>query len=217
MKATAIFATILAHISGISKPFSKFLNHLVITLLSYKGKNNFLNLSRWSNLHEKTFRRNYKKSCDFLKINTCLIDKFHPNEVFVAAIDCSYISKSGTKTYGLGKFWSGCAQKALKGLEISVISLVNIKNKQCFSISTEQVPSIKTEENRLDFYLTQLERCSDFLTSKAKFLVADGFYAKNKFWTKTEELGLSLITKLRNDANMTYIYEGEQKKMGDEE
>ncbi|MBF0210781.1 MAG: hypothetical protein HQK68_07865 [Desulfamplus sp.] len=37
----------------------------------------------------------------------------------IIATDCSYIPKSGKETPHIGKFWSGCASKALKGLEIS--------------------------------------------------------------------------------------------------
>lgn len=41
----------------------------------------------------------------------------------------------------------------------------------------------------------------------------DGFYAKGRAWEKTAELGVFMITKLCNDANMQYIYEGEQKPL----
>lgn len=44
--------------------------------------------------------------------------------------------------------------------------------------------------------------------------MVDGFYAKEKFLDKTALLGFFVITKLRNDANVQYIYTGEQKSRG---
>jgi Transposase DDE domain len=214
MKTLVIFSTILAKMGKTSKPFSKFLGVLVSVLLSGKGRNNFLNLSRWASICARTFSRNFRKSFDFSKFNGFLIDFFCPKETFIIAIDCSYIAKSGKNSYGLGKFWSGCLQKAVKGLEISVVALVSIESKVCFSVSTWQTPAHLENENRMDFYLRQLSENSIYLLKKTKYVVADGFYAKEKFLDKTTQLGFFVITKLRADANMTYIYTGEQKSRG---
>ncbi len=214
MKTVTIFNTILGKMDNISKPFSKFLNSLVLVLLSSKGKCNFLNLSRWSDMNAKTFGRNFRKAFDFSKFNGLLVDFFHSSEAFIIAIDCSYIAKSGKRSYGLSKFWSGCLQKAVKGLEISMIALVGIDSKVCLSISTEQTPANLENDNRIDFYLHQLSENSVYLLKKSKYIVADGFYAKEKFLEKTAQLGFFVITKLRTDANMQYIYTGQQKNRG---
>jgi DDE superfamily endonuclease len=214
MKTLDIFRTIMLKMNGISKPFHKFLAHLLLVFLSGKGRNNFLNMARWAEICEKTFRRNFQKSFDFTRFNQYLVDIFYPDENFIAAMDCSYIRKSGKKTFGLAKFWSGCSQKALKGLEISTIALIGIRHKVCFSLCTEQTPADVETENRLDFYLHQLEKCGDFLLEKTRYLVADGFYAKDRFLEKAGGLGFFVITKLRTDADMKYIYTGEQKNRG---
>lgn len=214
MKTLIIFSTILAKMDKISKPFSKFLYSLLVALLSSKGKSNFLNLSRWSDISAKTFSRNFRKTFDFSKFNGLLVDFFHPSDDFIIAIDCSYIAKSGKKSYGLGKFWSGCLQKAVKGLEISMIALVGIDSKVCLSVSTEQTPGNLENENRIDFYLRQLSENSVYLLKKSKYIVVDGFYAKERFLEKTAQLGFFVITKLRTDADMQYIYVGEQKNRG---
>ena len=214
MKTLIIFSTILEKMNNISKPFSKFLYSLLVAFLSGKGRNNFLHLSRWANISAKTLSRNFRKSFDFSKFNSLLVDIFYPNQAFIIAIDCSYIAKSGKNSYGLGKFWSGCLQKAVKGLEISVIALVGINNKVCFSCSVQQSPANLENENRIDFYLRQLSENSIYLLKKSKYVVVDGFYAKEKFLDKTALLGFFVITKLRNDANVQYIYTGEQKSRG---
>ena len=112
MKTLAIFSTILEKMDSISKPFSKFLHTILVSFLSSKGRNNFLNLSRWANISVRTISRNFRKSFDFSKFNGLLVDIFYPSEAFIIAIDCSYIAKSGKNSYGLAKFWSGCEQDA---------------------------------------------------------------------------------------------------------
>ncbi len=44
--------------------------------------------------------------------------------------------------------------------------------------------------------------------------MADGYYYRSKFWDSVRELNLDLSGKLRVDANLRYLYTGEQKKLG---
>jgi Transposase DDE domain len=214
MNIESIFDAIIVKMETTPKPFRKFLFFLVRAFLSVKGRCNFQNLSRWCLLNEKTFRRNFLKPFNFSLFNQNLIDTFHPNEPFIAAIDCSYVPKSGKKTYGIGKFWSGVHQKSLKGLEISVLSLVSLTNKLCFSLSTVQTPADLNEESRITYYLRQIDALRNYLLNKTKYIVADGFYAKDKFLSQLDEWGFFTITKLRKDADMQYIYTGVQKSKG---
>lgn len=214
MKTLEILQTILANMPKISQPFAKFLVSLVKVFLSGKGRYNFTNLSRWSEMCERTLRRNYDKRFNFKQFNELLIDLFLDKEPWIAVSDCSYIPKSGKKTYGLDKFWSGCARRVLKGLEISTLALVSVKSGLALSLSVEQTPSGSDEDNRLLFYLQQLVSCSAYLLKKTKYWVVDGFYAKEKAWDQAAALGLFMITKLRRDADMQFIYEGAQKPKG---
>jgi hypothetical protein len=52
--------------SSVSKPQYTFLIALFTTLMYLPGKANFRNLSRYSDLHEKTYSRNFRKSFNFL-------------------------------------------------------------------------------------------------------------------------------------------------------
>ena len=45
-------------------------------------------------------------------------------------------------------------------------------------------------------------------------MVADGYYYRSQFWEAVRELNLDFIGKLRVDANLRYLYTGEQKKLG---
>ncbi len=112
----------------ISQPFRKFLINLVKVSLSGRGRCDFMNMSRWSQMCERTFRRNYTKAFDFKEFNELLIDLFLGGQTWIAVRDCGYIPKSGKKSYGLDKYWSGCSQKALKGLEVSALALVSVNS-----------------------------------------------------------------------------------------
>lgn len=76
---------------------------------------------------------------------------------WIAVSDCSYIAKSGKKTYGLDKYWSGCSGKALKGLELSALALVSVNSGLALTLSAKQTPAgLKDDANRLVCYLGQL-------------------------------------------------------------
>ena len=59
---------------SISQPQQKFLLVLFSTIFIICGKVNFTNLSRYSSLSEKTYRRHFSKTFDFKQFNQYLID-----------------------------------------------------------------------------------------------------------------------------------------------
>lgn len=214
MKIIEIFDTIIGKMQGISYPFAKFLKEILLVFLFAKGKHTFTNLARYSSYEEKTFRRNYEKRLDLSQFTQVLLENYGQDEKFIACSDASFIPKSGKETHGLAKFWSGTAQKAEKGLEISVLSLIGLEKGLNLCLSVEQTPADLSGESRLDFYLAQIEQNLPYLKDKISYWLGDGFYAKDKMWKKMEIWGLSAITKLRFDAALYEIYEGEQKKRG---
>ena len=64
-----IIESILQQMPGISQPQKKFLVTLFSTILLVYGKVNFTNLSRYSYLNEKTYRRHFLKSFNFAQFN----------------------------------------------------------------------------------------------------------------------------------------------------
>ena len=200
-----------------NKSLVKFLSSLVFVLLSARGRKNFSNMARWSSYNELSFRRNYDKSFDWLGFNQKLISHYcDKDQVLLACIDASFIPKSGHHTAHLGSFWNGCQQKSMKGLELSLLAIVSATDKTGYALDSKQTPNtLPDKESRLDFYLQQVEANKDFFVeNKVKYLVCDGFYAKEKTLAKADNVGLSVITKLRCDANMKWLYVGEQKSKG---
>lgn len=208
--------SILNQMAGVGKPQRQFLLVLLMLLSGLRGRANFRNLSRYSDYHEKTFSRWYRRGFDFVEFNRLGLEMtVEPETVLIGAMDCSFIPKSGKHTEGLGKFYHGSRGKAEKGLEISTLAVVNVTENTAYNLSTRQTPAtMKNDESRVDFYLEHLKQDRESLAAQIRYLVADGFYAKKKYLDGVAELNLYQIGKLRHDANLRWLYQGEQKPRG---
>lgn len=216
-----IVAQILDRIGGVAKPQRKFLLTLFATMLVTPTRLTFLNLSRHSCVSEKTYRRQFRQPFDFAAFNQAAIAGAVPEATTTLfAQDTSFSSKSGKHTYGLDTFWNGCAARAERGLEVSLISILDTQANHSFAISAEQTPAHPATkkqhktETRIDFYLEHLRRTAPYLPKGVKYGVMDGFYAKEKFVSGVCALSYHVISKLRCDAQLLYPYSGAQKPRG---
>lgn len=219
MSTTRALEQIFDKLSGTTKWQLNFFIEVFDLIYSIQGRFNFQNLCRYSQLNESTFRRNFQKFIDWLDFNFQLIKIAgvdFEGEI-IAAMDCSFITKSGKKTHGLDRFWNACIGKAVKGLEISLVSLIDVQNRKAWALDVVQTPSgLETKEDdktytRIDFYMDQIRKCQDKLL-KIKYFVGDGFYAKTKVFEAMSDLNKHFITKLRPDANLRYLFEGKHPK-----
>jgi hypothetical protein len=138
-----IIESILQQMPGISQPQKKFLVTLFSTILLIFGLVNFTNLSRYSYLSKKTYRRHFLKSFNFPQFNQYFLElALNPEHTVIALIDCYFVViKSGSKTDGKAYYYNGVAGKSEQGLEISVISIVEIESRLSYSLSVQQTPS----------------------------------------------------------------------------
>jgi hypothetical protein len=181
MKATSAFQTIIAKMNKVSKPLEYFLSELLIVFLSLKGRYCFRNISRWASFCEHTVSRNFAKGFDFYSFQQSFIDTYLTGKKLIGVIDCSFVTKSGKATFGLDKFFSSTVKKAVKGLELSLIALVDIETREAFSLHPRQTKAdLGEEQNRVDYYLEQMAMVKDYLQGKIEYFVGDGFYAKKK-------------------------------------
>lgn len=185
-------------------------------LLSLRGQANYTNLSRYSDLNEKTYRRQFEKKLNFIEFNrignTMSIPK---TAVKIAAWDCSFVTKSGQKTYGLGKFWNGKQGKAEKGLEISTLAVVDVDYNTAYHVSTRQTPAESKEgETHVHDYVRHFQKDCYALPEEVRYVVTDAYYTKQLITNAILESGFHQIGKLRCDANLRYLYTGEQKPKG---
>jgi DDE superfamily endonuclease len=225
----------MAQLQPLSKPRRKFMQVLLPTLLVVRGKVNFTNLSRYCALSERTLRRQFQEEFDWATFNRLAIAQAVPaSATQVIALDASFVPKSGKKTYGLDTFFNGCAGRAQKGLEVSLLSLIEVEANTAYALSVQQTPPASesasasgkvqpvasnknkqvTQETRVDAYLKHLQEVQEVWPESVRHGVFDGYFAKQKFVDGVCELGLHVVSKLRCDANLDYLYEGPQKPRG---
>lgn len=212
-KSEALIGAIIQKMSGINKARKKFILHIFMLYLGLRGRYNFLNMSRYGDYGEQTYRNQFEKRFDFMGFNSELI-KRHCSKELINAFDPSYIPKSGKKTEHVGMFWSGSSQKALRGLEIGGFAVVDTINNTAFSleaIQTQSTQELKAEGKTLtNHYASLVIERKDTLLSFSKYLAVDGYFAKQEFINPiTKQTSLEIISKMRSDANLYYIYKGE--------
>jgi Transposase DDE domain len=199
------------------KPQLKFLVTLFSTIFIVCGKVNFTNLSRYSELNEKTYRRQFQTEVDFARLNREVVNQaVADGREMIAVMDSSFLCKSGKATFGLDRFWHGCANRVERGLEVSVVGIVEVESEMAYALDAQQTLAQSECEDvtRMDQYLAHLNRVSAQLPPAVQYLAVDGAYAKESFVTAAVEIGLDVVSKLRCDANLRYLYTGVQKRRG---
>ncbi|PSB48570.1 IS4 family transposase [Cyanosarcina cf. burmensis CCALA 770] len=126
------------------------------------------------------------------------------------------MAKTGKKTFGLDQFYNSTHGRVEKGLEVSLVAVVDVETETGYAVLAEQTFTQKEFPalTRMDYYLLHLETVRQHLPSKVRYLAADGYYAKESFVTAACALDLHVISKLRCDANLRYVYTGTQKSRG---
>ena len=191
------------------------------------GKVNYANLSRYSHLCERTYRRHFNQGLGFEELNQSLIEGLKGSQRHqIAVVDCNFVEKSGRHTHGLDWFYNGKSQRAERGLEWSVVAIVDLEQNTGYTLSAQQteaglaqqtdktVPTQKPQGNRVDFYLGHLAYCQPYFPSELIYVAGDAYYSKYKWVKGVVQLNLHAIGKLRCDANLKFLYDGPQKPRG---
>ncbi len=135
----SIVKTALDAMSTVKKPQKTFIVLLFSALVVFQGKANFRNLSRYSSMSEKRISRWYRRSFDFFHFNCLMLSEvFSTTSELIAALDASFMTKSGKNTDGLGMFWRGCTGKAERGLELSLLSVVDLQSNTAYPLDAQQ-------------------------------------------------------------------------------
>ena len=189
----------------------KFMSNLFSLLLAMRGRYNFCNMARWSSTVESTFRDNYAKSFSWLEFNRLLVEQYLSGDLAIA-FDPSFVPKSGKHTPGLGYFYSGCAGRELRGLELSGIAVIDQKDKTALHLEAIQTVGLQEGEKLLSFYTRTLTSRRQQLQQISTLLLVDAYFAKQPFITAMAEAGFTIITRLRKDARLRYLYTGPKRK-----
>ncbi len=158
---------------------------LFSTILVACGKVNFTNLSRYSQLNEKTYRRHFQAAFDFTSFNVELVSLVQGlAQPLVLVMDGSFTTKSGKRTEGIDWYWNSCAGRAERGLEISLVAVVDIATETAYTLSAQPTlaqTEIPSDMTCLDQYLYHLDAVRPHLPPQGRYLAIDAAYAKAGF------------------------------------
>jgi Transposase DDE domain len=212
--ALKVVEATLGKVTGVTKPVSKFIIHTVELWLGMNCRYVFSNMERWGSMTEKSYRNGFKKIFDWFGFNFQMV-KQHFGKKIIAVFDPSYIKKSGRQTYGLGMFWSGVRQRALKGLEIGCLAFVDVTAGTALHGEAVQTPSPKSLKEKgktlVNHYTEVIEKHINDILFVTSYLAVDGYFMKKEFINPLFKKGLHIITKARSDANLMYVFKGRQK------
>jgi hypothetical protein len=193
--------------SALKESRKQFILNVLLCFLSIKGRINFLQLSRYSKYCEQYFRIHFENKFNFQEFNHRLILNLKIKECIIA-FDPSFITKSGKCTFGLGKYWSGCAKQAKWGLDICGFAVIDILQNTAFHLNAIQTPAFENM-TLLDYYCQIIKENYLYFKDLSNYMVADAYFSKKKVVDTMLSLGLHFISRLRDDAVMMYIYQGE--------
>jgi hypothetical protein len=184
-----------------------FMIEIFMLYLSIPSKINFLQLGRYSSFGEQRFRRQFENGFDFFSFNKALSMPWIGTRNAVA-FDPSFIHKSGKQTPGIGYFWSGCAGRTLRGIEILGLSVIDADTRLSFHLEAVQTPPTNCLQDNdlslIDWYAGAIKKHIEQILSITKYVVADAYFSKKNFVEQIWECSLHLVSKLRDDADLSY-------------
>lgn len=215
-KSKALAGKLLKKMGGLTKPRKKFILATMILFLSMRGRYNFKGMERYGSYNEKSYRLHFEKDFDFLKFNT-LLRELQLSDNCIVAFDPSYLPKSGKHTPHKGIFYSGCLGKATGGIEIGGLGIIDLTHNTAFNLEAIQTPSPEELKAKglslVDHYAQLIIDRSKQIRRISKYLAVDGYFAKVKYVDQIKaSTELEIICKLRQDANLKYLYKGSKRQ-----
>lgn len=219
-----IVASALNQTAKVRKSFESFFIETMILILTIYGRVSFLSMARHGDSCESRFRQNFKKKFDWCGFNSGMLLADDGHRVAIA-LDHSFISKSGNSTPGLDRYWSGCDGMTKRGLEILGFAQVAAEVSDARFLFAVQTMPLSTR-GRTPFYLEHMKEKRDNQTAKclrtifdhkeqllniSDILVGDCLFASYNFVTGAVKLGFNVVSRLRDDAVLQYLYAGPQK------
>ena len=178
-------------------------------------KINFLQLGRYGTRSEQCYRQTFERSVDWMEFNLWMsaFNFRYGSRRMGIAIDPSYISKSGSHTPHVGTFWSGCAGAVKHGLEILGIGIIDVDLHECMMLRAVQTTLEKgAEKDEMTLYQWYAKVLGDYkaqLQRVSRYIVADAAFSKKTFVGLVLPVGFHLVSRLRSDAVLYYLWDGE--------
>lgn len=216
MQSFTLITNILDRMDSLSVTRKRFILSVFSLFLSLRGRYTFKGFERYGSYCEKSYRLGFESTFDFLDFNIHLI-KEHSSMDCIIAFDPSYIPKSGKHTPHMGTFYNGCLGKAIRGMEIGGLGVIDLKNNTAFPLEAVSTPNPKVLKSKgmslVDHYAKIILERSKKLEQLSKHIVVDAYFSKSSFIKPIlEHTQLHIISKLRKDANLKYLHDSDPSK-----
>lgn len=231
----------------ISPTLLRQLRHTIFAMLCIPNRATMLGLSRWGEKggSYRTISRLYQAPMDWLKVQWCLFQThlLRPDGEYILAGDEVVISKVGKHTHGVGRFFSGLAQKVIPSLSFMAISIIDVETEHSYPLCVQQMmPSPKREqpvaekpkrprgrpkgsknhakaEPTLSPVLVLLQAMLTLISThiqalKVKYIVLDGKFGNYPSTWMILQQNLHIISKMRQDAALYLPYTGQAPSRG---
>lgn len=120
------------------------------------------------------------------------------------AFDPSFIHKSGKHTLKSDTFG-----RALRGIEILGLSVIDADTRLSFHLEAVQTPSPNclqdNELSLIDWYAAVIKKQIKLILSITRYIVTDAYFSKKNFVETILGCSLHLVSKLREDADLSYL------------
>jgi hypothetical protein len=156
----------------------QFILNVLLCFLGVKGKTNFLQLSWFSTFCEQFFRIHFENRFNFQGFNLSLVSLLKIKESIVA-FDPNYIPESGKQTFGLGRYWSGCAKRAKWGSDICGFAPVDALRNTAFHLNAVRT-SLNEGMSLSDYYCEIIKENYLYFRECLSYPVADACFSKKK-------------------------------------
>jgi len=137
-------------VNSTEKTMLRQLTVIVQAMLAMSGRVTMLGISRWAGKggSYRTIQRFFNTEIDWQTLFYRFFLKYHSRSdaTYILAGDESVITKAGTKTHGLDRFYAGLFNKPVPGIAIFALSLINVSTRQSHPIQIEQV--VRTEAEK---------------------------------------------------------------------
>jgi len=119
------------------------LSNIADAMLSMTGRITMLGLSRWTEKSGsyRTIQRFFYTRINWAKLRWLFIRRhlIDPEDVVLISGDEVVVTKSGKKTYGVGRFFSSLYGKTVPSICFLSMSLISVKQHRSYPIIMEQV------------------------------------------------------------------------------
>ena len=123
------------------KPQGAHFAHLVELLQWQPERVNFTNLEHCDGWSARTHARWFARDFPFARLAMAALGVLQPRPIReLLVLDASFVPKSGDKTWGLGWFRAGIARAARRGLEVSLLAAVDVKESGAYPLCARQSP-----------------------------------------------------------------------------